>query len=67
MDEDWERGQSRHVLFGGSGHASESGEAEEWRRPLEERRSDAHASTTPPRQGEIDSEKGSFRLISSRC
>ena len=67
MDEDRERGQSRHVRFGGSGHASESGEAEEWRRSLEERRSDAHASTTLPRQGEVDSEKGSFRLVSSCC
>ena len=67
MDEDRERGQSRHVRFGGSGHASESGEAEEWKRSLEERRSDAHASTTLPRQGEVDSEKGSFRLVSSRC
>ena len=67
MDEDRERGQSRHVRFGGSGHASESGEAEEWRRSLEERRSDAHASTTLPRQGEVDSEKGAFRLVSSRC
>ena len=66
MDDDKERGQSRHVRFGGSGHASESGEAEEWRRSLEERRSDAHASTTLPRQGEVDSEKGSFRLVSSR-
>ena len=67
MDEDRERGQSRHVRFGGSGHVSESGEAEEWRRSLEERRSDAHASTAPPGQGEVDSEKGAFRLISSRC
>ena len=67
MDEDRERGQSRHVRFGGSGHASESGEAEEWRRSLEERRSDAHASTTLPRQGEVDSEKGLFRLVSLRC
>ena len=67
MDEDRERGQSRHVRFGGSGQASESGEPEEWRRSLEERRSDAHASTTLPRQGEVDSEKGSFRLVSSHC
>ena len=67
MDEDRERGQSRHVRFGGSGHASESGEAEEWRRSLEERRSDAHASTAPPGRGEVDSEKGSSRLFSSRC
>ena len=67
MDEDRERGQSRHVRFGGSGHASESGEAEDWRRLLEERRSDAHASTTLPRQGEVDSEKGLFRLVSLRC
>ena len=67
MDEDRERGQSRHVRFGGSGQASESGEAEEWRRSLEERRTDAHASTTPPWQGETDSKKGTFRLISSRC
>ena len=67
MDEDRERGQSRHVRFGGSGHVVELGEAEEWRRSLEERRSDAHASTAPPGQGEVDSEKGAFRLISSRC
>ena len=67
MDEDRERGQSRHVSFGGSGHESELGEAGEWRRSLEERRSDAHASTTLPRQGEVDSEKGAFRLISSSC
>ena len=66
MDEDRERGQSRHVRFGGSGHASELGEAEEWRRSLEERRSDAHASTTLPRQGEVDHEKGAFCVVSSR-
>ena len=65
QDEGREREASRQVRFGGSGHATELGETEEWGRSLEERRSDS--STTLPRQGEVDFEKGAFRLISSSC
>ncbi|EDR13465.1 uncharacterized protein LACBIDRAFT_322425 [Laccaria bicolor S238N-H82] len=48
-----ERGQSRHVRFGG-GTGHELGEAEEWRRSLEERRSDPHTKAPQIRQGEVD-------------
>ena len=65
QDEGREREESRHVRFGGSGHATELGETEEWGRSLEERRSDS--AMTLPRQGEVNSEKGAFCLIGSSC